>query len=53
MTSGDVPGPIRARPTAPGDFLSLAGTEGFVELPPGTQHIREGFRDEHVPLVSR
>ena len=36
-------GPTRGRPTAPGDFLSLAGTDGFVELPPGPNTYPKGF----------
>ncbi len=27
----------------PGDFLSLAGTDGFVELPPGPNTYPKGF----------
>ena len=43
-----------ANPKAPngsGDFLSLAGTDGFVELPPGSQHLSQRFRHQRVPLV--
>ncbi len=31
------------RPNGPGDFLSLAGTDGFVELPPGPNTYPKGF----------
>jgi molybdopterin molybdotransferase len=34
----------RARPpNGPGDFLALAGTDGFIELPPGAEPFPEGF----------
>ena len=48
--------PVALRPEAPalaqastrppqgsGDFLALAGTDGFVELPPGPREIPAGF----------
>ena len=41
--TGAAPGPCRAPPTAPGDFTSLAGTDGFVELPPGPNKYPKGF----------
>ena len=31
-------------PNGPGDFLSLAGSHGFVELPPQAEDFPEGFR---------
>ena len=41
------------RPTnGSGDFLSLAGTDGFVELPPGPNTYAEGLRHQHVSLVN-
>jgi molybdopterin molybdotransferase len=39
-------GHVRAEPRRPngsGDFLALAGTQGFVELPPRTEGFPEGF----------
>jgi molybdopterin molybdotransferase len=30
-------------PNGPGDFLSLAGTDGFIELPPQPDPFPEGF----------
>jgi molybdopterin molybdotransferase len=30
-------------PNGSGDFLSLAGTDGFVELPPGPNTYPKGF----------
>ena len=39
-------------PNGSGDFLSLAGTDGFVELPPGPNTYPEGIRHQHVPLVT-
>ncbi|MGB6604035.1 MAG: hypothetical protein WBE65_07030 [Steroidobacteraceae bacterium] len=39
-------GRARAEPRPPkgsGDFLALAGTQGFVELPPRTEGFPEGF----------
>jgi molybdopterin molybdotransferase len=30
-------------PNGPGDFLSLAGSHGFVELPPQAEDFPEGF----------
>jgi hypothetical protein len=35
-----------------GDFLSLAGTDGFVELPPGPNTYAKGLRHQHVSLVT-
>ena len=41
------------RPTnGSGDFTALAGTDGFVELPAGPEHLSQGFRDAPVPLVT-
>jgi molybdopterin biosynthesis enzyme len=31
------------RPNGSGDFLSLTGTDGFVELPPGPNTYPKGF----------
>ncbi len=42
----DEHGRVRAEPRPPngsGDFLALAGTQGFVELPPRTDAFPEGF----------
>ncbi len=40
---GAVRGQIRGRRMDRGIFLSLAGTDGFVELPPGPNTYPKGF----------
>ena len=39
-------------PNGSGDFLSLAGTDGFVELPPGPNTYPKGFVATRLPLVA-
>ena len=37
------PSAVPRIPNGPGDFLSLAGTDGFIELPPRSDAFPEGF----------
>ena len=51
-TTGAAPGPTPCPTNGSGDFTALAGTDGFVELPPGPNSLRQGFRHPAVSLVA-
>ncbi len=49
---GALLGRLRGAPNGSGDFLSLAGTDGFVELAARAEYLPQRLRHHRVSLVS-